>query len=109
MGQQVQVPSDVDGVRVIVCVGDFDQDTLEPLTAACTAATDDSGVRRIVLDVAQVDFADSTMLNLMLVLLRTRRLVLAGPLPHRLERLLHLTQALDLFEVADSVDAARAL
>ncbi|MFD3557562.1 STAS domain-containing protein [Streptomyces goshikiensis] len=106
---QVQVPLDVDGVRVIVCVGDFDQDTLQPLKAACTAAADDPGVRRVILDVSRVTFADSTMLNLMLILMRTGRLVLVGPVSPRLGRVLDLTQARDLFPTTDGIDAARTL
>ncbi len=109
MEQQVQVQSDEDGVRVIVCGGEFDQDTLNPLEQACTAAADDPGVRRIVLDVTEVTFADSSMLNLMLLVRRTGRLVLAGPLPHQLSRLLDLTEARDLFPTAESIDAARTL
>ncbi|OEJ35135.1 STAS domain-containing protein [Streptomyces subrutilus] len=100
---------DEGGVRVIVCGGEFDQDTLGPLQRACTAAAEDRGVRRIVLDVAEVTFADSSMLNLMLLVRRTGRLVLAGPLPHQLGRLLDLTAARDLFPTAEGIDAARAL
>ncbi|WP_079407421.1 STAS domain-containing protein [Streptomyces sp. 3211] len=109
MGQQVQVPVDVDGVGVIVCAGDFDQDTLSPLRAACSAAADAPGVRRIILDVTQVAFADSAMLNLMMIMLRTGRLVLAGPVPPRLGRVLDLTQARELFPTAAGIDAARSL
>lgn len=109
MELKVRVLPDEDGVRVIVCAGEFDQDTLGPLTAACTAAADDPGLRRIVLDVAQVTFADSAMLNLMLSLRRTGRLVLAGPVPPRLGRLLEVTGARDLFPTADGIEAARSL
>ncbi|MFD3544827.1 STAS domain-containing protein [Streptomyces sp. NPDC058655] len=109
MEQRVRVEPDRDGVRLIVCAGDFDQDTLEPLTTAGTAAAGDPGVHRIVLDLRQVTFADSSMLNQMLLLLRTGRLVLAGPLPHQLDRLLVLTETRDMFTVADDAEAARTL
>ncbi|MFD3328018.1 STAS domain-containing protein [Streptomyces sp. NPDC058701] len=109
MEQQVRVLPDEGGVRVIVCAGDFDQDTLEPLDQACADAEDDPGVRRIVLDVTRVDFADSSMLNLMVRVLRTGRLVVAGPVPPRLGRLLDLTQVRDLLPTADGIDAARSL
>ncbi|MFH8894219.1 hypothetical protein [Streptomyces sp. NPDC017949] len=59
MEQLVQVVPDEGGVRVIVCGGEFDQDTLGLLKEAGTAAVEDPGVRRIVLDVTAVDFADS--------------------------------------------------
>ncbi|MFD3682816.1 STAS domain-containing protein [Streptomyces sp. NPDC058613] len=109
MEQQVRVLPDEDGVRVIRCVGDFDQDTLDPLTHACTNAADDPGVRRIVLDVTEVAFADSSMLNLMVRMLRTGRLVVAGPVPPRLGRLLDLTQVRAVLPTADGIDAARTL
>ncbi|MFJ5811241.1 hypothetical protein [Streptomyces sp. NPDC093093] len=38
MEQQVRVLPDDDGVRVIVCAGEFDADTLGPLEAASTLA-----------------------------------------------------------------------
>ncbi|MFD9359587.1 STAS domain-containing protein [Streptomyces sp. NPDC060031] len=109
MEQQVRVRPDEDGVRVIVCVGEFDQDTLQPLRESSAQAAADPDVRRIVLDVSQVGFADSSMLNQMLLLLRTGRLVLAGPVPPQLGRLLDLTEARGLFPVADSVEAASRL
>ncbi|MFD3940765.1 STAS domain-containing protein [Streptomyces sp. NPDC058611] len=109
MEQQVRVLRDEDGVRVIVCTGDFDQDTLGPLDQACTAAVDAPGVRRIVLDVTQVGFADSSMLNLIIRILRTGRLVMAGPVPPQLGWLLDLTQVRAVLPTADGIEAARAL
>ncbi len=109
MEQQVTVLQDQDGVRVIVCAGEFDQDTLPPLKAATTEAAADPALCRIVLDVSQVAFADSAMLNLMLMLLRSGRLVLAGPIPVQLDRLLEITQCRTLFTTVDGIEAARAL
>ncbi|MEU9033058.1 STAS domain-containing protein [Streptomyces sp. NPDC048383] len=109
MEQLVRVLPDEDDVRVIVCGGEFDQDTLGHLQEAGTAAVDDPGVRRIVLDVTAVTFADSSMLNLMPLLLRSGRLVLAGPLPDRLGRLLDVTEVRALFTTTDGTEAARAL
>ncbi|MFD3875748.1 STAS domain-containing protein [Streptomyces sp. NPDC058623] len=109
MEQVVRVLPDEDGVRVIVCGGEFDQDTLGPLREVATAAVDDPGVRRIVLDVTEVTFADSSMLNLMLLLLRSGRLVLAGPVPDRLGMLLDLTEVRALFTTTDGTEAARGL
>lgn len=48
------------------------------------------------------------MLNEMFRLRRNSRLVLIGPLPTSLERVLELTQARALFHVADSIEAALA-
>ncbi len=109
MKQLVTVAPDADGVRVITCAGEFDQDTLEPLRKAAGQAADDPAVRLIVLDVSGVTFADSSMLNEIIRLRRTGRpLVLAGPLSHQLDRLFELTQAHQLFTVTDGVEAARA-
>ncbi|MCY0944835.1 STAS domain-containing protein [Streptomyces antarcticus] len=110
MDQEVLVlPEEDDGVRVITCSGAFDQATLEPLRRACAPALADPAVRRIVLDVSRVTFADSSMLNTMLRLLRTSSLVLAGPLPRTLARVLELTQADRLFPTADGMREARTL
>ncbi|WP_411107728.1 STAS domain-containing protein [Streptomyces sp. cmx-4-9] len=109
MEQRVQVPPDEHGVRVVICSGEFDADTLGPLETAVEAAVHDPTVQRIVLDVTAVEFADSTFLTLMLRLLHTGRLVLVGPASRRLNRVFDLTQAGDLFTVVDSVDAARRL
>lgn len=49
------------------------------------------------------------MLNVMILLLRTGRLVLAGTMPPQLSRLLNLTGAGPLFPTADTVEAARVL
>ncbi|MFD3679095.1 STAS domain-containing protein [Streptomyces sp. NPDC058613] len=106
------LPEEDDGVRVITCSGAFDQATLEPLRQACAPTLADPAVRRIVLDVSRVTFADSSMLNTMLHLLhllRTSSLVLAGPLPRTLARVLELTQADRLFPTADGMREARAL
>ncbi|MGW2587915.1 STAS domain-containing protein [Streptomyces virginiae] len=109
MQQQVTVLPYEGGIRVIVCEGDFDRDTLQPLIEAGTAAAADPDVTRIILDVSQVAFADFSMLNLMVRLLRSGRLVLVGSVPHRLDRLLEPTQARDLFPTAENVAAARIL
>ncbi|MFD3941153.1 STAS domain-containing protein [Streptomyces sp. NPDC058611] len=110
MEQDVLVlPDEGDGVRVIVCSGDFDQATLEPLRRACARAVADPAVRGIVLDVSRITFADSSMLDVMLYLQRTGRLVLAGPLPRFLAQILEITQAGPLFTVAGSVEEARTL
>ncbi|MFD5890624.1 STAS domain-containing protein [Streptomyces sp. NPDC060334] len=109
MEQQVRVLPDENGVRVIVCVGDFDAETLGGLKAASTAAIADAGVLRIVLDVTGVTFADSSMLNVMILLLNTGRLGLAGTVPTQLGRLLDVTGAGQLFTTADTVETARGL
>ncbi|WP_406052096.1 STAS domain-containing protein [Streptomyces virginiae] len=110
MEQLVLVHPEPDGVRVITCSGEFDADTLEPFRQACAQAAADPHVHWIILDVTRIAFADSSMLNELIKVLRTgRRLVLAGPLPHQLDRLFDLTSAHQLFTITDKVEAAREL
>lgn len=109
MEQQVRVEPDADGVRVIVCAGEFDYCSLDELESAGAVAVADPDVRRIVLDVRQVTFADSSMLSLMLLLRRCGRLALAGPLPVQLEGRLTLTAILGLFPVIDRTEKARTV
>ncbi|MER5807850.1 STAS domain-containing protein [Streptomyces sp. NPDC002033] len=103
----MEIRPDEAGVRVIVCAGEFDQETLGPLQEATDAALADRAVRRIALDITGVEFADSTLLNLLLRLRRSGRLVLIGPAPHRLNRLFDLTGAGDLFQMVPSAEEAR--
>ncbi|MFF3214482.1 STAS domain-containing protein [Streptomyces sp. NPDC002886] len=110
MEQLVTVLPDAEGVRVIACAGEFDQDTLEPFDRAVDLAVADPAVRTIVMDLSQVTFADSSMLNALIRLRRCdSRLILAGPIPARLARLFELTSADQIFTIVDRVDAARAL
>ncbi|MFJ8208954.1 STAS domain-containing protein [Streptomyces sp. NPDC096033] len=98
MAPQVTVKTDVDGVRAVVCSGAFDMDTIGELRNACYEG---DPADLLVLDVAQVSFADSSFLNLLVRLRNTRPLALQGPLPHQLHRVMELTGALDLFEIRD--------
>ncbi|WP_411104805.1 STAS domain-containing protein [Streptomyces sp. cmx-4-9] len=94
---RVSVRSEGDGVCVVVCSGEFDLDTSGALAAACDGEA--AAAELLVLDVSQVVFADSSFLNLLLRLRHTRPVVLAGPLPVQLRRLLEMTGAAALFEV----------
>ncbi|MER6394366.1 STAS domain-containing protein [Streptomyces sp. NPDC001523] len=105
--QLLTLPDQNDAIRVIVCAGEFDQRTLGPLHEAGDAALADPTIERIVLDVSRITFADSSMLNEMFRLRRAGDLVLVGPLPPSLARVLELTQALPLFRITHSIDEAR--
>ncbi|MFD9452579.1 STAS domain-containing protein [Streptomyces sp. NPDC059985] len=85
---------------IIVCRGDFDMDTFAPFTAATQEAVADEGLRRIIVDVAQVSFADSSMLNALLTTHRRGCLILVGLLENQLARLLELTGADTVFAAA---------
>ncbi|MFB7982908.1 STAS domain-containing protein [Streptomyces vinaceus] len=88
-----------DSVYVVACSGEFDQDTVGLLQAACDREA--ASCELLVLDVKNVSFADSSFLNTLIRLRNTRPLALAGPLPDQLHRLLELTGALPLFEVRE--------
>ncbi|OKK16112.1 hypothetical protein AMK16_25685 [Streptomyces sp. CB00455] len=105
----VRVLPDEDDARVIVCRGELDMDTLAPLTAAVQRAVAHPDSRRIIIDVADVSFADSSMLNLLLAAHRSARLVLAGPLQKQFVRLLETTGANSILTIADSLPTARTL
>ncbi|MEU8464052.1 STAS domain-containing protein [Streptomyces sp. NPDC029003] len=109
METTVRVLPDADGVRVIVCAGDFDLDSVAPLRSAADEAVTAPHLRRIVVDVSGLTFADSSVLNQLMRLLRTGRLVLAGPVPLQLARLLDVTGMAPLFTVAKDPEGARAL
>ncbi|MFF3015384.1 STAS domain-containing protein [Streptomyces sp. NPDC057939] len=105
--QVLALPDQNDAIRVIVCAGEFDQRTLGPVHEAGTAALTDPAIQRIVLDVSRITFADSSMLNEMFRLRRGSDLILVGPLPTSLHRVLELTQALPLFPVTHTIEEAR--
>ncbi|MFG2621798.1 STAS domain-containing protein [Streptomyces sp. NPDC048507] len=109
METTVRVLPDADEVRVIVCAGEFDQEAVGPLRSATDEALTDPHLRRIVIDVRELTFADSSVLHLLVRLLHSGRLVLAGPLPPQLARLLEVTGMAAAFTVAEGPEAARVL
>ncbi|MFB7781149.1 STAS domain-containing protein [Streptomyces vinaceus] len=109
MSQQVVVAPDAAGVRLIVCTGVFEYESLDPLRDAGAAAAADPTVRQIALDLSRVTLADSSMLSELLFLLRTGRLVLVGHIPRALDRLFDLTGVRDLFPLADAGAVARTV
>ncbi|GGU38297.1 STAS domain-containing protein [Streptomyces lavendofoliae] len=91
MRAHVQALPDEDGTRIILCAGEFDVATSVLLDAALATAAADTTVARTVVDLSQVAFADSTLLNVLVKGHRTQRLVVAGPLSPRLQRILALS------------------
>ncbi|MFD3720024.1 hypothetical protein [Streptomyces sp. NPDC058674] len=57
------------------------------------------------MDVAGLEFADSTVLGVLVRLRHTRNLVLGGPVPDQLRRLLKMAGVLPLFEIRDGTAA----
>ncbi|MEU6299820.1 STAS domain-containing protein [Streptomyces erythrochromogenes] len=96
------VNAEADGVRVVVCSGEFDLDTTGLLIEACDIAPVPAAL--LVIDVRQVAFADSSFLNTLIRLRNTRSMALRGPLPHQLHRMLDMTGALPLFDIRDTTD-----
>ncbi|MFH7595727.1 STAS domain-containing protein [Streptomyces racemochromogenes] len=88
-------------VRIVVMAGEFDMDNVADLRTAMDPAA--PGVARFVLDVAEVTFADSTALSIMLQAALEHPVVLAGTVPRRLARLLEITGADLAFATAPSV------
>ncbi|MFJ1567846.1 STAS domain-containing protein [Streptomyces erythrochromogenes] len=101
---QVTVRAEADGVRVVVCSGEFDLDTTGLLVDACDIRPVPAGL--LVVDVRQVAFGDSSFLNALIRLRNTRPLALRGPLPNQLHRMMEMTGALPLFEIRDTTEQA---
>ncbi|MGW8065752.1 STAS domain-containing protein [Streptomyces ziwulingensis] len=100
----------VDGVRVVSAGGEFDLDTIDALAQTLTHVPEDSA--GTVLDLADVAFADSAFLHLLLRAGHHHRtvgtpLVLARP-STAVARLLDVTDTARAFTLAPSVPAATA-
>ncbi|MFH8796598.1 STAS domain-containing protein [Streptomyces sp. NPDC017941] len=93
------------GVCVVAVVGEMDVE-YEP---DIELALETRPLRlRLVLDVTRLEFADSTMLN---ILIRTRRrhdMRLLGPIPKQLHELLRVSGTLGHFQVCGSLEEACA-
>ncbi|WP_307823726.1 anti-sigma factor antagonist [Streptomyces sp. I5] len=98
---------------VVVVTGDVDLHTAPVLRAeALTAMT--RGARHLVLDMAEVDFVDSTGLTTLIVLLHATEKaggsVRVARVPERLERMVTMTGIAELLPMHDTVaDALAAL
>ncbi|MFF8289696.1 STAS domain-containing protein [Streptomyces sp. NPDC016309] len=91
MRTHVQALPDDDGTRIILCTGEFDVVTSVQLDSALAAAAEAPGVSRTVVDLSQVSFADSTLLNTLVRGHRTQHMIVAGPLCPQLRRILRLS------------------
>ncbi|WP_225802693.1 STAS domain-containing protein [Streptomyces sp. NK15101] len=86
--------------------GEFDVDTIDCLRDALAAA-EQAHAERILLDLADVVFGDSTFLHeLVRAHRKAPRLVLVGPLPSQIRRLFELTGTYRLFRIAMDGDGA---
>ncbi|MFD3759576.1 STAS domain-containing protein [Streptomyces sp. NPDC058622] len=103
----VEVLDQQDGVRVVVMTGEFDLDNAGPLRLALDPQAE--GVRRFVVDVTEVSFADSITLTILLQATLARDVVLAGSQPSHIAQLLRLTGADRVFAAAPSVAEGRTM
>ncbi|SEB66585.1 STAS domain-containing protein [Streptomyces sp. TLI_105] len=88
--------------------GEFDVDTIDCLRDALTAARK-AHAERILLDLADVVFGDSTFLHELVRAHRgPSRLVLVGPLPGQLRRLFEMTGTYRLFHITLDGDGTPA-
>lgn len=96
------------GATIILC-GDIDDDNREAVEAELTMLVD-GGVDRIVFDLSEIRFADSSLLNLMIraraMLLGRGTVVIGGPVAPAVTRLFEITGVGDLFHHHTGVEAA---
>ncbi|MEU6684583.1 STAS domain-containing protein [Streptomyces sp. NPDC046832] len=91
------------GAWVVIARGSYDMDSITPLADAMAAA-----VRKhpkVVLDASGITFADSTLLNLLILTHQTGALRVVAP-SLQLQRLCEITGVDSLLETRDSIDAA---
>ncbi|WP_405651175.1 STAS domain-containing protein [Streptomyces sp. RK9] len=93
------------GVRVVAVIGEMDVE-YEPDIELALEAT--PLTVRLVLDLTRLEFADSTLLNILIRTHRRRGLRILGPIPAQLRELLRVTGTLGYFPVCDSIEEACA-
>ncbi|MGW7433364.1 STAS domain-containing protein [Streptomyces sp. NPDC054861] len=94
------------GAWVVRACGPYDMDSITPLKDALRTATREH--RRVVLDASGITFADSTLLNLLILTHQTADFRVAAP-PQQLRRLLELTGVDTVLQVRATVEEAAAL
>nr|WP_229893924.1 STAS domain-containing protein [Streptomyces glebosus] len=96
-----------DEVFVVRVSGSLDHDSAPLLEEACALA-EDSGATRTVVDLSLTDFADSTVLHVLLAAQRAhhrqqRTLIVAGPFHEVVRRLFDVTGTAGYFTLADDL------
>jgi anti-sigma B factor antagonist len=100
------------GVGVVTVSGEVDLWTVESLKDSLSACLDD-GAHRLVVDLTEVDFIDSTGIGVLVAALRSARqaggdLGLVVTHPH-VSRILEITSLDKVFLLSEDVDGAAAL
>ncbi|PPS91005.1 hypothetical protein BZZ08_00603 [Streptomyces sp. MH60] len=91
------------GVCVVGASGSYDLYSIAPLSEALDAAVKEHS--KVVLDASRITFADSTLLNLLILTRRAVDLRVAAP-THQLRRLLDITGVDTLLKVRETVEEA---
>ncbi|MET9744793.1 STAS domain-containing protein [Streptomyces ardesiacus] len=98
-----QTQYELHGARVVSAQGSYDMHSIEPLAVALEAAAKESP--RVVLDASGIAFADSTLLNLLILTHRATDFRVASPTP-QVQRLLHITGVDTVLKVLATVEEA---
>ncbi|MGW3990004.1 STAS domain-containing protein [Streptomyces sp. NPDC004830] len=91
------------GTWVVAARGAYDLNSIQPLTDALASAVRDHPV--VVLDASGVTFADSTLLNLLILTHQSGKLRLVAPSAH-LRRLCEITGVDGVLDIRETLDAA---
>ncbi|HET9382571.1 MAG TPA: STAS domain-containing protein [Streptomyces sp.] len=105
MGQSTVVQYERGGVRVIGARGSYDMDSTAHLADALAAAAENHTT--IVLDASGITFADSALLNVLILTHQSADLRVAAP-TEQLRQLLRITGADTVLKVAATVEKAAA-
>ncbi|MGA5207458.1 STAS domain-containing protein [Streptomyces variegatus] len=93
------------GAWVVVARGAYDMDSITPLADALDAAVRNHP--KVILDASGITFADSSLLNLLILTHQAGTLRVVAPAP-QLQRLCEITGVDSILETRDSVDDAAA-
>ncbi|MFI1654972.1 STAS domain-containing protein [Streptomyces sp. NPDC020472] len=93
------------GAQVVEACGDYDMNSIGPLADALKTATETHP--KVILDASRVTFADSTFLNLVILIHQTGKLRVAAP-SERVRRLCTITGVDGVLQIRETVDDAVA-
>lgn len=103
LGQAAVTRYEWDGVCVVAASGSYDLYSITPLSEALNAAVRE--YPRVVLDASRITFADSTLLNLLILTQRSVDLRVAAP-TQQLRRLLEITGVDTVLKVRATLEEA---
>ncbi|MCC8340675.1 STAS domain-containing protein [Streptomyces sp. R1] len=98
-----QAQYELHGAGVVCARGSYDMHSIEPLAVALEAATKE--YPRVVLDASGIAFADSTLLNLLILTHQATDFRVAAP-TRQVQRLLHITGVDTVLKLGATVEEA---